>query len=196
MKEPKNQRIPLVESISTKRHMKSNNDSQPGETAQTITSCAQAKPARGWKRRVALAPALLMVACATSVTALTITPLGKGTLPTGDIILTIQVRLEPGDVVPWHYHVGSGWATILSGTLTEDEGCGSALNQYSAGQAFAEIPGKIHTAYNAGTEPVLLLWTEIYGPCYDNSIGWIFVDGPICEGTSGRSHLEKIPNCP
>ena len=89
-----------------------------------------------------------------------------------------------------------GTITMLSGTLTVDEGCGAPLEEITAGQAFTEIPGKVHRAYNAGTEDVVLLWTEIYPPCYESTIGWVYVDGPRCEGNSGRSHLEKIEDCP
>jgi quercetin dioxygenase-like cupin family protein len=185
----------LVESINTKGHMKSNSYIRSGQTSGNRTSGAHLTPRKGWKTRVGFMAGMLMVACAPSLMALTITPLGKGTLPTGEIILTLQVRLEPGDVVPWHYHTGPGSATMLSGTLTEDEGCGTALKQYSAGQAFTETPGRVHMVYNAGTVAVVLLWTETYGACYDATIGWTFVNGPTCAGVSGRSLLANIPDC-
>src|SRR6266404_2727695 len=95
-------------------------------------------------------------------------PFGEGTLPSGEIV---------------------------SGTLTEDEGCGTALNVYPAGSAFSETPGRVHRVFNYGTEPVVINFAAVLPPCYANYNNAIFVDGPRCEGTSGRSHLEKIPPC-
>lgn len=142
-----------------------------------------------WSALVALA----VLSCARPGLALTITPLGQGLLPSGEIISTVQVVLDPGDVVPWHYHSGPGWGIVLSGTLTHDEGCGNPLVYFGAGSAFEEEPGEVHRALNESTEPVVLIWTEIYGACHED---WIYVDEPRCEGASGRSHLEKTPPCP
>lgn len=130
---------------------------------------------------------------AASATALTVTPLGVGKLPSGDIVLTAQFVLEPGDVVPWHYHSGYGWATIISGTLTLEDGCGGAPEEFTAGASFKEKAGIVHTAYNAGTVPMILLWTEIFPACQEPTI---YVDGPSCSGKSSRPHPVKIPRCP
>jgi quercetin dioxygenase-like cupin family protein len=126
--------------------------------------------------------------------ALSAIPISQGQLPSGEIISIIQLTLDPGDTVPWHYHTGPGWGTIVSGTLTEDEGCGTTLNVYVAGSAFAETPGKVHRVFNYGNVPLVLTWTEIYPGC-DPDGGTVFVDGPRCEGSSGRSHLEKVVVC-
>jgi hypothetical protein len=106
-----------------------------------------------------------------------------------------QVTFAPGEAFPWHFHPGPLWGVIVSGTLTEDEGCGTALNVYPAGSAFSETPGRVHRVFNNGTEPVVINFTTVVPPCYANYNSTIFVDGPRCEGNSGRSHLEKIPPC-
>jgi quercetin dioxygenase-like cupin family protein len=126
--------------------------------------------------------------------ALTVTALGTGKLPSGDLVTTIQITLNPGDSLPWHYHTGPGWGTILSGTLTEDHGCASPLEVYAAGSAFSEVPGRVHRVFNFGTVPVVLLFTEIVPSCYTTA-RTVFVSGPECEGQSGRSHLVEIPPC-
>ncbi|MHC1768000.1 MAG: cupin domain-containing protein [Verrucomicrobiia bacterium] len=154
---------------------------------------AASVPSRRLKRLWSSLAALAVLLCSSSAMALSITPLGQGVLPSGEIISTVQVVLDPGDIVPWHYHSGPGWGTILSGTLTHDEGCGNPLVYFQAGSAFAEEPGEVHRALNEGTEPVVLIWTEIYGACHQD---WIYVDGPRCQGASGRSHLEKTRPCP
>ena len=122
-------------------------------------------------------------------------PFGEGTLPSGDIVSMYQVTFAPGESFPWHFHPGPIWGVIVSGTLTEDEGCGTALNVYPAGSAFSETPGRVHRVFNYGTEPVVINIAGVFPPCYANYNSNIFVDGPRCEGGSGRSHLEPIPPC-
>ncbi len=129
-----------------------------------------------------------------SASALSITPISQGTLPTGQILVVVQINLDPGDAFPWHYHTGPGWGTIVSGSLIEDEGCDNALNPLSAGSSFSEIPGQVHRVFNPGPSPTIMTWVEIFPGC-DPNAGTVFVDGPGCEGNSGRSHLESVPSC-
>jgi quercetin dioxygenase-like cupin family protein len=131
-----------------------------------------------------------------SARGLSFLPLGEGILPSGDIVSMFQVTFAPGEAFPWHFHPGPLWGVIVSGTLTEDEGCGSMLNVYPAGSAFAETPGRVHRVFNNGTVPVVINFTSIAAPCYANYNITIFVNGPHCEGASTKSHLEKIPACP
>ena len=131
-----------------------------------------------------------------SAEAATFTPLGEGALPSGELVQSFQFTLDPGESVPWHFHPGPLYGIIVSGTLTEDEGCGSDLNVYKAGSAFSETPGRVHRVFNYGTEPVTIVFTAIVPACYRNYNSTILVpDGPRCEGQSGKSHLEKIPPC-
>jgi quercetin dioxygenase-like cupin family protein len=128
------------------------------------------------------------------VKAITVTPLGKGQLPSGDFIVMTQLTLDPGESVGWHYHPGTGVRVVLSGTLTEDEGCNNPLVDHTAGSAFQEDPGHVHRIFNLGSVPVVVLRTDILPPCYVTQ-GTIFVSGPNCEGNSGRSHLVPIDPC-
>ena len=123
-------------------------------------------------------------------------PFGEGTLPNGNIVSMFQVTFAPGEAFPWHFHPGPLWGVIVSGTLTEDEGCGTELSVHSAGSAFSETAGRVHRVFNYGTEPVVINFAGVFPPCYANYNINIFVDGPHCEGNSGRSHLERIPPCP
>jgi hypothetical protein len=106
-----------------------------------------------------------------------------------------QLTLNPGEVVPWHYHPGTGLRVVLSGTLTEDEGCGNPMVAHPAGSAFEEVPGHVHQVFNLGSDPVVVLRTDILPSCYKDH-GTIFVSGPSCEGDSGRSKLEPVAPCP
>lgn len=147
-----------------------------------------------WKTTLTLA-SLASGICYPQVTrALSVTPVSQGLLPSGDIIVVELITLDPGDAVPWHYHTGPGWGTISAGTLTEDEGCGSPLNTLTAGSAFAEIPGRVHRVFNAGSVSAVFCWVEIYPACDPNN-GTIVVNGPKCIGNSGKSQIEKIPSC-
>jgi len=165
------------------------------EAAQTSGANTRSTQSMGSNRlrtllQAAAASALLLHAVPAS--ALSITPLGQGVLSTGETMFTVQLTLDPGEVFPWHYHTGPAWGIILSGVLTEDAGCGAELERFAAGAAFAESPGHVHMVVNEGTEPVVLLWTEIHPSCLDHTS---FADGPDCEGKSGKSHLAKIPDC-
>ena len=122
-------------------------------------------------------------------------PFGEGTLPNGHIVSMFQITFAPGEPFPWHFHPGPLWGVIVSGTLTEDEGCGTALNVYPAGSAFSETAGRVHRVFNYGTEPVVINFAAVVPSCYGNYNSTILVDGPRCEGNSGRSHLEPIPPC-
>jgi len=131
-----------------------------------------------------------------STAAFSFVPFGEGTLPSGQIVSMYQVTFDPGESFPWHFHLGPLWGIIVSGTLTEDEGCGTALNVYPAGTAFAEIPSRVHRVFNFGAVPVVINFATIMPSCDGNYHDAILVDGPSCEGDSGQSHLEKIPPCP
>jgi quercetin dioxygenase-like cupin family protein len=53
-----------------------------------------------------------------------------------------------------HYHPGYVYNVVTQGTITIEDGCGQ-INQYSAGQAFETSEGRVHRAYNLGTEDAL-----------------------------------------
>lgn len=126
--------------------------------------------------------------------AFSVAPISQGTLAGGQIVSVVQLTFNPGDTVPWHFHTGPGWGTVVTGTLTQDEGCGQPMTTFATGSSFAEIAGKVHRVFNFGTTPVIVIWVEIYPSC-DPNAGTVFVEGPDCEGNSGRSHLEPIPDC-
>src|SRR3984893_19177257 len=62
---------------------------------------------------------------------------------------TIQVHaftMDPGDVVPWHYHKGSSYVILAHGTLTEQHLVGPdqcASEEVTAGSAVVEPPGQV-----------------------------------------------------
>jgi quercetin dioxygenase-like cupin family protein len=137
--------------------------------------------------------ALGMAALAPAVAqAIGFVPYGEGALPSGDLVQSYQVTLSPGEVFPWHYHPGVVYAVIVSGTLTEDEGCGRQLQYVNAGSAFSETPGRVHQVFNLGSVPVVITVTLVVPPAYSGYNSNIFVGGPRCEGNSGKSHLEPI----
>jgi quercetin dioxygenase-like cupin family protein len=108
-------------------------------------------------------------------------PLGEGTLPSGNLVQNFQFTIFPGESVPWHYHPGRIYGVIVSGTLTEEKGCGRPVDAISAGSAFSEAPRAIHRVFNYGTEPVVIVFTFIVPPSYAHYTGTIYVAGPRCE---------------
>jgi len=54
----------------------------------------------------------------------------------------------------WHYHPGFVYNVVRQGTISVEDGCGG-VHSYSAGQAFETSDGRVHRAYNLGTEDAL-----------------------------------------
>lgn len=54
----------------------------------------------------------------------------------------------------WHYHPGYVYNVVTQGTITIEDGCGD-IRQYSAGEAFETSDGRVHRAYNLGTEDAI-----------------------------------------
>jgi quercetin dioxygenase-like cupin family protein len=107
-------------------------------------------------------------------------PLGEGVLPSGNFLQDYKYTLYPGETVPWHYHPGKVYVVVVSGTLTEEKGCGRPADTITAGSAFTERPGVIHRVFNYGTEPVEIIVTAIVPPRYAGYTGTILVNGPSC----------------
>jgi len=111
----------------------------------------------------------------------------EGFGPGHDIPGTVEIQgftLDPGEVVPWHYHKGLSYVVLGEGTLTEQEltkagKCGSPRT-FRRGAAFVETPGRIHTVTNSGTTTAILYWATIY-PKGDPDGDTVFVDPPNCQ---------------
>jgi quercetin dioxygenase-like cupin family protein len=108
-------------------------------------------------------------------------PLGEGVLPSGKFVQDYKYTLYPGETVPWHYHPGQVYVVVVSGTLTEERGCGRPAEIHTPGSAFTESPGVIHRVFNLGTEPVEIIVTAIVPPRYAGYQSTILVNGPRCE---------------
>jgi hypothetical protein len=81
---------------------------------------------------------------------------------------TIQIhafRMNPGDAVPWHYHKGVSYVILARGTLTEQHVTGPdqcASEEVTAGSAFVESPGQVHSVTNTGHEVAVIWWATIF----------------------------------
>ena len=69
-----------------------------------------------------------------------------------------EITIQPGGYTGWHYHDGTLYAFIKSGTLTHDKSDCSVDGVYHRGAAFTEPSGTdhVHIGRNLGTEPVVL----------------------------------------
>jgi len=82
---------------------------------------------------------------------------------------TVQIQaltFKPGDVVPFHFHKGLSYVILVKGNLTEQElegqnACGP-INQFAAGTAFVETPGRIHSVTNPGPGAAIIYWATIF----------------------------------
>ncbi len=74
----------------------------------------------------------------------------------GPAQLTARVLTTPvGEITgAWHYHPGYVYNVVTQGTITIEDGCGQ-VRQYSKGEAFETSEGRVHRAYNLGSEDAI-----------------------------------------
>jgi quercetin dioxygenase-like cupin family protein len=74
----------------------------------------------------------------------------------GPAMVTARVLTTPvGETTGgWHYHPGYVYNVVTQGTITIEDGCGE-IESYSAGDAFETSEGRVHRAYNLGTEDAI-----------------------------------------
>jgi quercetin dioxygenase-like cupin family protein len=79
--------------------------------------------------------------------------------------VVVRYTVQPGAQFPWHSHLGPVVVNIVSGALTYLDGDTCAEHTYTAGQAFVDPgQGHVHTAYNTGSEPTVLVATFFGAP--------------------------------
>jgi quercetin dioxygenase-like cupin family protein len=71
-------------------------------------------------------------------------------------LVMFKIILPPGDVIPWHTHLGPVFAVVNSGEITmyQRDGCKTA---YGPGAAIFIATGTTHEERNEGTLPVELV---------------------------------------
>jgi quercetin dioxygenase-like cupin family protein len=134
--------------------------------------------------RKALLIATLCAIVIFAVTAYAVTQvrLAQGTIASSQIlngpalVTMTQITLQPGDVIPWHYHPGKVFVIVQSGAITEDAGCGGS-EVLTAGQAFEEPIPRVHQVRNEGSVPAVLFATLISTPGQPLAIN---TGGPLC----------------
>ncbi len=105
-----------------------------------------------------------------------------GSIPYSDVVggpATVTVRqltIAPGEVLAWHYHPGFVMTVVKQGTLTVEDGCGG-VEVYTQGQAFEEVPGRVHRGKNMGAEEVQTIQTFIIAEGLPTSVQ---PPGPLC----------------
>src|SRR5262249_7526758 len=81
---------------------------------------------------------------------------------------TIQIQafvMKHGDTVPWHYHKGVSYVILSRGTLTEQHLVGPdqcESEELSAGSAFVEPAGLVHSVTNTGNDAAQIWWATIF----------------------------------
>src|SRR5262245_17271951 len=107
---------------------------------------------------------------------------------------TIQIHaftMSPGDTVPWHYHKGMSYVILARGTLTEQHVVGPdqcASEEETAGSAFVESAGQVHSVTNTGQNSALIWWATVF-PQSDGIVRF------NSEFKAGGVYLVNAPNC-
>lgn len=94
---------------------------------------------------------------ATPGSGVTGTILSKTTLGRTDYVLR-EITIQPGGTTGWHFHDGTLYAFVKSGTLTHSADDCTTDGIYKAGAAFTEPSGSdhVHVGRNLGTKPLVL----------------------------------------
>ncbi|MGW3963880.1 cupin domain-containing protein [Amycolatopsis sp. NPDC005003] len=105
----------------------------------------------------ALAAVLVLpsTASATPGSGVTGTILAQKTIGHTDYTLR-EVTIQPGGYTGWHFHDGTLYAYVKSGTLTHNTADCSVDGVYRAGRAFTEEPDLVHIGRNLGSTPLVL----------------------------------------
>ncbi|HEX2194370.1 MAG TPA: cupin domain-containing protein [Candidatus Limnocylindria bacterium] len=75
----------------------------------------------------------------------------------------VKFTVQPGAMFPWHSHEGSVVVNVTSGELVYVAASDCVERPYGPGEAFFDPGhGHVHTAYNPGTVPTVLIAT-FYG---------------------------------
>ena len=107
---------------------------------------------------------------------------------------TIQIQtftLKPGETIPWHFHKGVSYVILSRGTLTEQHLVGPGQcesEELTAGSAFVESPGQVHSVTNTGHDDAVISWSTVF-PKSDGIVQF----NP--EFKSGGIYLVTAPNC-
>ena len=92
--------------------------------------------------------------------------------------VVVRFTLQPGSQFPWHSHLGPVVVNVVSGALTYVDADSCTEKTYSAGEAFVDPgQGHVHTAYNPGPGPTVILGTFFDAP----AAGALLVPAePVC----------------
>jgi len=103
---------------------------------------------------IAVVPA---VADATPGSGVTGTILAQSTVGDTDYVLR-EITIQPGGTTGWHFHDGTLYAFVKSGTLTHSGHDCKTDGVYKTGAAFTEPSGagNVHVGRNLGTRPLVL----------------------------------------
>jgi quercetin dioxygenase-like cupin family protein len=123
-------------------------------------------------------------------------PIASASLPDGEIAETYTFTLDPGSTSGWHYHQGLIWVEVISGSLTEDRGCGLPLVEHQAGTAFAEVPGVVHTVTNTGNVTAVPALEGVGPSCTADYNDLVPVSGPSCNKAGNKPKRIEGPYCP
>jgi ribosomal protein L27 len=99
--------------------------------------------------------------------------------------------MNPGDAIPWHYHKGVSYVILARSTLTEQHIVGPdqcSSEEVTAGSAFVESPGMVHTVVNPGNDVALTWWATIF-PKSDGIVHF------SKEFKADGVYLVNAPNC-
>ena len=79
--------------------------------------------------------------------------------------VTARFTVQPGAQFPWHTHRGPVVVNVVAGELTYVDADNCAGTTYPAGTAFFDLGhGHVHSAFNGGDEPTVLVATFFNAP--------------------------------
>ena len=113
---------------------------------------------------VGTAYALADISFTTGTTSYDFGAFGPG-YPVPAIVQIQGFTVAPGESFPWHFHKATSYVVLARGTLTEQHVSGlnqCASEEFTAGAAFVEPAGAVHTVTNTGRSSATIWWATVF----------------------------------
>ncbi|PFG41551.1 quercetin dioxygenase-like cupin family protein [Isoptericola jiangsuensis] len=101
-------------------------------------------------------------------------------------VVVARLTVQPGARFPWHTHPGPVVVSVVGGDLVYQQATDCVQRRYATSEAFVDPGDKIHTAWNPGDEPTVLVAT-FYGVPDGGAVTLPVQDPPdYCSGKDVR----------
>ncbi|GAA4722321.1 hypothetical protein GCM10023216_09430 [Isoptericola chiayiensis] len=108
-------------------------------------------------------------------------------------IVVARLTVQPGARFPWHTHPGPVVVSVVDGDLVYQQASDCVERDYTSSEAFVDPGDEVHTAWNPGDAPTLLMAT-FYGVPDGGPVTIPVTDPPdYCNARARDDHGPRKP---